>query len=225
MAILTTTALSPTRRTSAIAPPVGAGNLASAPALDPSGLVPVNRVQPTAGTYSEVQRLTENRLGSMPPSSFSGAGAGFVPVSRAGPVMTPAVAATDAGMHTQQYGEPAHLSTDALKAAAMQRMYGDQPQPTADTPTQWQDMIGDRGNQMLFRGRDNGRRAALLARLQEKMPPEVFAALQQRLAQNDQMRAQAVNRPPEQSRADYIRQLLAGSNPGIVPPGLLGTAG
>ena len=51
--------------------------------LDPAGLVPVNRAQPLATDGNEVQRLLERRLGSMPPSSFAGAGAGFVPPGRA----------------------------------------------------------------------------------------------------------------------------------------------
>lgn len=58
--------------------PVGAGQ--PTPRLDPSGLVPVNRTQPMATDGAEAQRLMERRLGSMPPSSFAGAGAGFVPV-------------------------------------------------------------------------------------------------------------------------------------------------
>lgn len=58
---------------------------APAPALDPRGIVPVNRVQPLATDGNEAQRMMENRLGSMPPSSFAGSGNAFVPVDRAMP--------------------------------------------------------------------------------------------------------------------------------------------
>jgi hypothetical protein len=59
----------------------GSPPLPAAP-LDPNGLVPVNRAQPLATDGGEAQRLMERRLGSMPPSSFAGAGAGFVPLNR-----------------------------------------------------------------------------------------------------------------------------------------------
>lgn len=64
---------------------VGGGTPATAVALDPQGLVPVNRAQPVATDGLEPQRLMERRLGSMPPSSFSGAGGGFVPIDRIDP--------------------------------------------------------------------------------------------------------------------------------------------
>lgn len=56
-------------------------------AVDPRGVVPVNRVQPTANDPMETQRLMERRLGSMPPSSFAGSGAAFVPSER--PLISP----------------------------------------------------------------------------------------------------------------------------------------
>lgn len=59
--------------------------MARVPALDPRGIVPVNRVQPMATDGNEAQRLMENRLGSMPPTSFAGSGNAFVPVDRAMP--------------------------------------------------------------------------------------------------------------------------------------------
>jgi hypothetical protein len=58
---------------------VGGGTPPTPVALDPRGLVPVNRSQPLATDGNEAQRLMERRLGSSPPSAFSGAGAGFVP--------------------------------------------------------------------------------------------------------------------------------------------------
>lgn len=61
-------------------PGVGGGTPVAPAALDPRGLVPVNRTQPVATDNMEAQRIMERRLGSMPPSSFAGAGAGFVPV-------------------------------------------------------------------------------------------------------------------------------------------------
>lgn len=61
-------------------PGVGGGTPVAPAALDPRGLVPVNRAQPVATDNMEAQRIMERRLGSMPPSSFSGAGAGFVPL-------------------------------------------------------------------------------------------------------------------------------------------------
>lgn len=189
----------------------GAGNVATAPAaLDPSGLVPVNRVQPMAGDPSEAQRLTENRLGTMPPSSFSGAGAGFVPVDRGGsPVMTPAVVASDAGMHTQQYGAAQPISAQATRDVAIQSLFGGRPTPTPDNPTQPQTYL-NRVAQFMQRSDYPARRQAMLDRLQQRMPPEAFAALQQRLAENDARRAAAVGtRPAPQSMMDILRQRLA----------------
>lgn len=55
----------------------GQGGGAAQP-MDPSGLVPVNRVQPMATDAGSIaQRLLENRTSMMPPSSFSGQGAAW----------------------------------------------------------------------------------------------------------------------------------------------------
>ncbi len=61
---------------------VGGGASPAPAAMDPRGLVPIDRAQPLATDGGESQRMMERRLGSMPPSSFSGAGGGFVPLNR-----------------------------------------------------------------------------------------------------------------------------------------------
>lgn len=76
-------------------PGVGGGAPVTPQAVDPRGFVPIDRGQPMANDPFQAQRLMENRLGSMPPTNFTGAGAGFVPVDR--PIQNVADAATDAG--------------------------------------------------------------------------------------------------------------------------------
>src|SRR5690349_3773024 len=97
--------------TSPVAQPPATAVGGGAIPVDPTGLVPVNRVQPIAGSISDAQRLAENRAATMPPSSFSGAGASFVPVDRpSSPIYTPANMATNQGWRVAPVGQPAALS-------------------------------------------------------------------------------------------------------------------
>ena len=231
-----------------------ARNLASAlPALDPSGLVPVNRTQPTAGTFDEVQRLTENRLGTMPPSSFSGAGAGFVPVDRpSAPINTLPVMATDHGPGPVSVGQQGYISGPAVRDVVNQQtLYGGGPTPTYANPAESQMNVAGLSNAVM-RGTENrqDRRDAMMSRLEARLPPDVFARLQERLAQNDARRADMMSRfgaqakpgpayfGMSQDRVDQLRQALASRgidinsiDPSRIPAalqpyyqGLLGTA-
>lgn len=159
--------------------PVGGGTIAAPPALDPRGLVPVNRTQPVATDNNEAQRMMERRLGTMPPSSFAGTGAGFVPVDRPQVgIYTMANQATDtppAPAIPQQF---ANLSPDAIRAQVMQHLYGDQPStPPADPRHQH---LADRGVDKY---------AAMQARMQDvvdranasgRFSPEQIAAMQEK---------------------------------------------
>lgn len=214
------------RQSSPVMSPLGAGG-----GINPSGLVPVNRVQPIAGSSDEVQRMTENRLGTMPPSSFSGAGAGFVPADRpSSPIYRPAVMMSDTNPVAPQPLPP--MSANAVADTARQQLYGDSPRPAYANPTIPQNMASQALRARWFDFRNSRvaeRRQAMMDRLQQRLPPNVFAALQQRLQANDAARQQEVARTPIQapqlSRADWLRQNLPTGNTGIVPPGLLGTAG
>lgn len=108
---------------------VGGGTPLSPQALDPRGLVPVDRVQPVATDNFEPQRMMERRLGTMPPSSFAGAGAGFVPALRpsAPGVQQWANQMTDVARAEQQNGvgiaPTPPLSAQAVTQAAGQAKY------------------------------------------------------------------------------------------------------
>lgn len=100
-----------------------------------SGTIPVARTQPAPGP-AEAVRLQENRLGSQPVSSFSGSGAAFVPVDRAGAppaVANPAVVQTMAGPTVQPTGEIHTMSAPAQAAVNNQdTIFHNQPfTPTA----------------------------------------------------------------------------------------------
>jgi hypothetical protein len=102
------------------------GGGAPALAVDPSGLVPVNRSQPLATDGGEAQRMMERRMGTMPPSSFSGAGAGFVPPSPG--VGSFADRRTDMA-NAEMFGRDrgmlnASLSPEAAAAVARTQQYG-----------------------------------------------------------------------------------------------------
>lgn len=98
---------------------IGGGAPLGPAAIDPNGLVPINRSQPMANDQFETQRLMENRLGAMPPSSFSGSGGGFVPVNRPSPVQGEADARTDMAMFPGS-GKRAELySREAIRRANM----------------------------------------------------------------------------------------------------------
>jgi hypothetical protein len=114
-------------------PPTGVGGGTSlAPvALDPRGLVPVNRTQPLANDGMEAQRMMERRLGSMPPSSFAGAGAGFVPVNRplaTGPISDPGTMRSDiAPTMVAPTQQTVPLSGQAMADVARQQVYDRAP--------------------------------------------------------------------------------------------------
>lgn len=179
--------------------PVGGGTSQAPVVLDPRGLVPVNRMQPVATDGGEAQRIMERRLGSMPPSSFAGAGAGFVPADRPtamAAIANPAVQKTDFANYelaTNQGTAPVPvLSAEANADMARQQLYDRTPalqaQPTLDQ----------------VRQRIAIQRAASAARMRQMMANR---------GQPTQAAPQA-----QPSMADKLRMALAGSP---VPQGLL----
>lgn len=205
------------------------GGTATPRALDPAGLVPVSRPQPLNTTPSA---LAAQRMAAMPPSSFAGAGKNIAPVSTnpglapAPSVYNPATVATDTGPVVTPTIQAAPLSAQAVADTANQQsLYGGSPtNPPADPRlADWQ-----------------ARRSALLAKLQERLPPDAFARVQQRFADIDARRAaQFQNRGANlrsqlpldhlgiATPADRVRAMLA-NHPQVqqyIPQGLLGVTG
>lgn len=210
---------------------VGGGTPQAPVALDPRGLVPVNRTQPLATDSNEAQRMMERRLGTMPPSSFSGAGAGFVSSERPmNPALYhPSVMASDRPVTTQI--TPQVYSQEALQQVGQQENYGGAPAPPPVDPIQAQrDARREAHLQDRWDSR-NSKMAQLLARLQDRVSPERFAAIKARLdaraagQQPDGYTPPAAGTAPAMgtSRMDYIRQNLASY--AQQQPGLLGLRG
>jgi hypothetical protein len=201
--------------------------------LDPSGLVPVNRAQPT---FTTPTALATNRIAAMPPSSFSGAGAAFIPVDRpSAPVATPAVMQTDQGPTVVQTAPPATATGDAATALGMQTIYNNlDPQQMDIYHSAVSSLPADQRAHMYG---PNGRQE-MMDRLQRLLPPDVFARLQTRLAANWDWRNRQQQPPPAvpvppvpPSRADWIRAHMATQLPAVPPVtmpdgrGLLGING
>ena len=104
---------------------IGGGVPPTSVALDPRGLVPIDRAQPLATDGVEPQRIMERRTGAMPPTSFSGAGAGFVPLDRSLPIpQNLAESRTDYGNAVVPTGQPVAPSAAAMRRTAVAQGLG-----------------------------------------------------------------------------------------------------
>lgn len=219
-----------------VSAPTGGGQVMQP--LSNTGIVPVDRTQPYAGSAADIQRMTENRVAAMPPSSFAGAGASFVPVDRpVAAIATPAVMATDAGPAVVPTQTPPTFSQRAIDVAQAAHQLA----PAIGSA------VGLYGQQ-----RYDDRRQAMMDRLQQRLPPDVFARIQQRFNDSQARRDQRFQnsdygQPTSQptpatplTPADRVRQYLAtltpdqiatlqarfpqyANNPAVT--GLLGTVG
>lgn len=188
---------------------IGGGTPPAPAALDPRGLVPVNRTQPVATDGAEVQRLMERRLGTMPPSSFSGAGAGFVPLDRpatAASIFNPAAVASDTyGVTSVQ--QPASLSAEAVDAATRANAY-----TTNDVRRGMFNRLDPENMSPEGRAALEAMRARMTARRQG--PPHPIGQGQGHMTSRQQAH--------RQTSADQIRAMLADQFPNFPTTGLRG---
>lgn len=203
---------------------VGGGTPSLGPvAMDPRGLVPVNRAQPRA---TRPQHLMENRLGTQPISSFSGSGAAFVPADRptAPHFTTPAIKSDFANaelMNGVSTAPTPPLSAQAVQQVTEQQaLYGGQPNATADSPVRATSNQMDVLDRLMERFGDN---PTVLAQI-EAMRDRKEAMRDRKIAARARPRGRP-EMPGMATPADRIRELLRGRVGRAGGVGLLGVGG